>query len=145
MRLLKQMLNLRRIFDSFSRRFDKIYFIWNWRIWLIQTSHLKAVTSRIKLGTCENRRLSWVMITVSSITKNTRRYAMIHTAFFIFPWTLLSIYHIILLAICTTQVKKRWKRDLKKKTKETNKQKGYEKFASRGFEPGPSESVWTKS
>ena len=27
MRLLKQTLNLRRIFDSFSRRFDKIYFI----------------------------------------------------------------------------------------------------------------------
>ena len=46
---------------------------------MIQTSHLKAVTSRIKLGTCEIRRLNWVMITVSSITKNTGRYAMIHT------------------------------------------------------------------
>ena len=34
-----------------------------------QTSHLKVVTSRIKLAKCENRRLSWVMITVSSITK----------------------------------------------------------------------------
>ena len=43
------------------------------------------------------------MITVSSITKNTGRYAMIRTAFFIF----LSIYYIMLLAICITQVKKR--------------------------------------
>ena len=32
-------------------------------------SHLKAVTSRIKLGTCENRRLSWVMITVPVLLK----------------------------------------------------------------------------
>ena len=32
------------------------------------------------------RRLSWVMITVSSISKNTGRYAMIHvTTFFYIP------------------------------------------------------------
>ena len=49
-----------------------------------QTSHLKEVIYRIKLGKCENRRLSWVMITVSSITKIAGRYAMIHTAIFIF-------------------------------------------------------------
>ena len=77
------------------------------------------------------------MITVSSITKNTDRNAVIHTAFLIFLQTLLSIYHIMLLAICTTQVKKR--------VKMKNKKKGYEKFASRGFKPGPSELVRTKN
>ena len=77
------------------------------------------------------------MITVSSITKNTDRDAVIHTAFLIFLQTLLSIYHIMLLAICTTQVKKRVKKE--------NKKKGYEKFASRGFKPAPSESVRTKN
>ena len=55
------------------------------------------------------------MITVSSITKNTDRDAVIHTAFLIFLQTLLSIYHIMLLAICTTQVKKRVKKENKKK------------------------------
>ena len=78
------------------------------------------------------------MITVSSITKNTDRDAVIHTAFLIFLQTLLSIYHIMLLAICTTQVKKRVKKENKKK-------KGCEKFASRGFKPAPSESVRTKN
>ena len=77
------------------------------------------------------------MITVSSITKNTDRDAVIHTAFPIFLQTLLSIYHIMLLAICTTQVKKRVKKE--------NKKKGYEKFASRGFKPAPPESVRTKN
>ena len=72
-----------------------------------------------------------------SITKNTDRDAVIHTAFLIFLQTLLSIYHIMLLAICTTQVKKRVKKE--------NKKKGYEKFASRGFKPAPSESVRTKN
>ena len=76
------------------------------------------------------------MITVPSITKNTDRDAVIHTAFLIFLQTLLSIYHIMLLAICTTQVKKRVKKE---------KKEGHEKFASRGFEPGPSEYVRTKS
>ena len=71
-----------------------------------------SVKRSIKLGTCENLRLSWVMIIVSSITKNTGRYAMIHTALFIFLQTLRSIYHIMLLAICTTQVKKRLKKRL---------------------------------
>ena len=32
---------------------------------LIQTLHVKAVISRIKLGTCEIRRLNWVMVTAS--------------------------------------------------------------------------------
>ena len=32
---------------------------------LIQTLHVKAVTSQIKLGTCEIQRLNWVMVTVS--------------------------------------------------------------------------------
>ena len=38
---------------------------------------------------------------------------------------------IMLPAFCTTQVKKRVKRDLKKREKKQD----YEKFASRGFEP----------
>ena len=50
------------------------------------------------------------MTTVSSITKQTGKYAMMHTgAVFIFLSTLFSIYHIMLLAICETQVKKRVK------------------------------------
>ena len=63
---------------------------------------------------------------------------MIHMAFFfyIFLKILLSIYHIMLLATCATQVKKRVKKE---------KKEGHEKFASRGFEPGPSEYVRTKS
>ena len=69
---------------------------------------------RIKLGTCEVGRLKRVMITVSSITKNTGRYAMIHTAFFILLQSLLSIYHIALLAICTTQVKKESEKEKEK-------------------------------
>ena len=44
----------------------------------------------------------------------------------------------MLLAICTTQVKKRVK-------KKKEKKEGHEKFASRGFEPGPSEYVRTKN
>ena len=44
----------------------------------------------------------------------------------------------MLLAICTTQVKKRVK-------KKKEKKEGHEKFASRRFEPGPSEYVRTKS
>ena len=62
--------------------------------------------------------LATALITVSSITKNTGRYAMIHTAFFMFLQTLLSIYHIMLLVICTTQVKKRVKKRFKKKKRE---------------------------
>ena len=42
---------------------------------------------------------------------------MIHTAFFIFLQTLLSIYHIALLAICTTQVKKESKKEKNNVTK----------------------------
>ena len=54
-----------RIFDCFSHRFDKVIF--NLKLLNLvdsDISHLKAVTSRIKLSTCENQRLSWVMITV---------------------------------------------------------------------------------
>ena len=43
----------------------------------------------------------------------------------------------MLLAICTTQVKKR--------VKKKEKKEGHEKFALRRFEPGPSEYVRTKS
>ena len=71
------------------------------------------------------------MITVSSITKNTGRYAIINTTFFIFLYTLLLIYHIMLLAICKTQVRKRVKKRFKKEEKNTV----YETFPSRKFEP----------
>ena len=74
------------------------------------------------------RRLSWVMIAVSSVTKNNGGYAMIHTTFFIFLWTLFSVYQIMLLALCTTQVKKNVRL----------------RFASRGFEPGPSNHLELK-
>ena len=48
----------------------------------------------------------------------------------------------MLLAICATQVKK----SVKNRFKKIKIKKGYEKFVSRGFEPGrPSESVRTKS
>ena len=46
----------------------------------------------------------------------------------------------MLLAIYTTQVKKREKKDFKKR-----KIISLQKLASRGFEPRPSESVGTKS
>ena len=86
MRLRNQMLNLSRIFDCFSSRFVKVVF--NLKVSNLVdsdvTSQSGSLTSRMKLGTCEIRRFNWVMITVSSITKNTGRYAMIHTAFFIF-------------------------------------------------------------
>ena len=80
-----QLLNLSRIFDCFSRIFGKVVFnLKQCRIQLLQTSHLKAVTSRIRLGTCEIQRLNQVMIKASSITQNTGRYALIHQAVFIF-------------------------------------------------------------
>ena len=74
-RLLNQMLNLSLIFDSFSRRFDKVV---NLKLSSIVDSDVPSQSSclRIKLGTCENRRLSWVMVTVSSTTKNTGRYRL---------------------------------------------------------------------
>ena len=43
----------------------------------------------------------------------------------------------MLLAICTTQVKKR--------VEKKEKKEGHEKFASRKFEPGPFEYVRTKN
>ena len=54
------------------------------------------------------------MVTVSSITLTTGRYPRIHMPFF-----MLSIYHFMLLAICTTQVKKGVKKKKKKKKKFT--------------------------
>ena len=75
------------------------------------------------------------MITESSITKNTGRYAMIDTAFFYVPVKFaFNLPHYF-----TSYMHQ------KPKKKERKKEKGYEKFASRGFEPGPSESVKTKS
>ena len=41
------------------------------------------VTSRMKLGTREDWRLSWVMITVSNMTKNTGRYVDTYSIFYI--------------------------------------------------------------
>ena len=73
MRLLNQMLNLSRIFDCFSRRCGKVVFNLKLSGLVDSDVPLKAVTSRIKLGTGEIRRLSWVMITVSSITKSIGR------------------------------------------------------------------------
>ena len=75
------MLNLSQIFDCFSRRFDKVVFNLKLSHLVDSTSHLKAVTSRVKLGACENRRLSLVII-MSNINSIQYRYAMIHTAFF---------------------------------------------------------------
>ena len=83
MRLLSQMLNLSRIFDCFSRRFGKVVF--NLKLSNLVDSDVASQSSCLWiLGACEIRRLNWAIITVSSITKNTARYAMIHTAFFIF-------------------------------------------------------------
>ena len=85
MRLLNQMLNLSRIFDCFIRRFGKAVF--NLKLSNLVDSDVASQSSyrlRIKSGTCEIRRLNWVMITVSSFTKNTGRYTMIHTAVFAF-------------------------------------------------------------
>ena len=50
---------------------------------------------------------------MSNVNSVQYRYAMIHTAFFLFLQTLLSVYHIMLLAICTTEVTNQ----IKKKTK----------------------------
>ena len=47
-----------------------------------------------------------------------------------FLLTLLSIYHIMLLAICTTQVKKRVKKRFEKK-------KGYKNLLQRDLNPDP--------
>ena len=65
MRLLNQMFNRSRIFDCNSVA-DSAKVVFTLKL-LIQTSHLKAVTSRIKLGTCEIGRLNDVK--VSSITQ----------------------------------------------------------------------------
>ena len=70
MRVLNQMLNLSRIFDCFIRRFGKVVF--NLKLSNLVDSDVASQSSyrlRIKLGTCEIRRLNWVMITVASFTK----------------------------------------------------------------------------
>ena len=62
-------------------------------------------------------------------TKNSGTYDLMHSAFssFIFLYALLSIYHIMLLAICTTHVRKRF-------LKKEKKNKVTENF----FKPGDS-------
>ena len=86
---------------------------------LLQTYHLKAVTSRIKLATCGNRRLSWVMImiTVSSITKNTGRYAMIYRIFYIPVNFAFNLPHCVTSYMHHTGKKERKKRFKKKEKK----------------------------
>ena len=56
------------------------------------------------------------MITLSSITNNTGRYADTYRIFYI-PVNFAFNVNIMLLAICTTQVKKRVKKRFKKKTR----------------------------
>ena len=97
-------------------------------------SDLKAVTSRIKLGACENRRLSWVMITVSSITKIPLDTLWYMPHFLNSCKLALNLPHYITSYMHHTD-KKESKKEILKKGK---------KFASRGFKPGPSESVKTK-
>ena len=82
------------------------------------------------------------MITVSSITNNTGRYAMIYRIFYIPVNFAFNLPHCVTSYMHHTGKKERKKR-FKKKGKK--KLKGYEKLASRGFEPGCSESVRTKS
>ena len=60
---------------------------------------------------------------------------------FYIPVNIAFNLHIMLLAICNIQVKKK----VKKRFEKTKKNKKYEKFVRRGFEPGPSESVRIKS
>ena len=62
------------------------------------------------------------MITVSSSTKIVVDM-LIHTAFFHIPVNFVFSLHIMLLAICTTQVKKESKKEILKK----EKRYGYEK------------------
>ena len=52
---------------------------------------------------------------------------------------MLSIYHIMLLAVCTAQVKKESKKEKEKKNIRSRK------IALREFEPRPSEYVKTKN
>ena len=77
------------------------------------------------------------MITVSSITKNTGRYAMILTAFFYIP-----VIFAFNLPHCVTSYMHHAGKKSRNKKKE--KKFGYETFVSREFEPGPFESVRSK-
>ena len=65
---------------------------------------------------------------------------MIHTAFFHIPVN----FAFNLPRYVTSYVRHTGKKESKKELLKKEK-KGYEKFASRRFEPGPSESVRTKS
>ena len=79
------------------------------------------------------------MVTVSSITiVNTSRGAMIHMAFFLYiPVNFaFSLPHYVTSYMHHTG---------KKESKKKRKKEGHEKFASRRFEPGPSECVRIKS
>ena len=96
----------------------------------IQASHLRAVTCRIKLGTCETQRLSLlVMITVSSVTTNTGRYAIWYITHFYVPVNFpFNLPHYVTSYMHHTG-KKETKKEIFKKRKKN----------------APSESVRTKS
>ena len=70
---------------SVHGRFDDLSHFVRVNINILKTHYVWAacVTSGIKLGTCEIRRLNWVMVTVSSITINTCRYADTYGIFYI--------------------------------------------------------------
>ena len=72
-----------------------------------------------------------IMITVSSITKNTGRYAKIYRIFYIPVNFAFNLPHCVTSYMYHTGKKERKKEILKK--------------GKRGFEPGRSESVRTKS
>ena len=110
---------------QFSRRFGKVVF--NLKL-LIQTSHLKAVTSRIKLGTCEIRRLNWVMVTVRYDTYGIF-YIPVNFAFNLPHYFTSYVHHT----------------GKKESEKEKEKKQCHDNLAYRGFEPGPSEYVRTKN
>ena len=66
---------------------------------------------------------------------------MIHTVFFYIPVNFaFNLPHYV-----SSYMHHTGKKESKKEILKKEKKIGYEKFASRGFEPGPSESVRTKS
>ena len=95
---------------------------------LIQTSHLKAATSRIKLGTCEIRRLNWVMVTVRYDTYGIF-YIPVNFAFNLPHYFTSYVHHT----------------GKKESEKEKEKKQCHDNLAYRGFETGPSEYVRTKN
>ena len=69
---------------------------------------------------------------------------MIHTAFFIFLQTLLSICHILLPAICTTQAKKRVKKRVKRDFKKRKKNKVTKNLPEGDSNPDPQNQLELK-